>query len=64
MPAKRTVLDAFNDRAEERYLHPTKGWRSLNAKRSVAAMITAEMRHGRRGFDTLTIGKMLRGVRT
>jgi hypothetical protein len=43
-PTKRTVLDAFNDKQAERYLHPTKGWRYVSAKRSIAALSTAEMK--------------------
>lgn len=37
------VLDAFNDKQETRQLHPTKGWRELNEKRTRAAMIVASI---------------------
>lgn len=38
-----TTLDAFNDRQEDHILHPTKGWRKLNVRRSLAAMRVAEI---------------------
>lgn len=38
-----TKLDAFNDLQEDRILHPTKGWRVLNVRRSLAAMRVAEI---------------------
>jgi hypothetical protein len=60
-PAKRTVLDAFNDKAEGRYLHPTKGWRRLNARRSVAQLITAEMKRGTH-WSLSAMRKMLKSV--
>ena len=62
MPAQRTVLEAFNDRQTDGFLHPTKGWRHLSATRSIAAMITAEMQRGQRGYDTETIRKALVSV--
>lgn len=39
------VLDGFNDAQEDRWLHPTKGWRNLNAKRSEAALRMAQLLH-------------------
>lgn len=36
-------LDAFNDLQEDHILHPTKGWRKLNVRRSLAAMRVAEI---------------------
>jgi hypothetical protein len=41
------VLDAFNERQDDRQLHPTKGWRGLSVKRSRAQALMAEIRHGR-----------------
>lgn len=38
-----SVLDNFNDRQEGRSLHPTKGWRVVSEKRTVAALIVAQM---------------------
>lgn len=38
-----TVLDAFNDKQEASTLHPTKGWRVLNVRRTLAAMRVAEI---------------------
>ena len=40
------VLDAFNERQEDRQLHPTKGWRHLSVKRGRAQMLMAEIRSG------------------
>jgi len=60
-PAKRTALEAFNDKAEDRVLHPTKGWRHLNARRSVAQLITAEISQGK-SWRTDAIRKALRAV--
>lgn len=48
MPAKRTVLDVFNDRQKTRHLHPTKGWRKMSVKRSLIALVTAERKVGHR----------------
>ena len=42
-----TVLDAFNERQETRWLHPTKGWRKINEKRSTASLIVAQILAGR-----------------
>jgi hypothetical protein len=39
------VLDAFNERQERRWLHPTKGWRRLNEKRTAAALIVSQILH-------------------
>lgn len=41
------VLDAFNERQDTRQIHPTKGWRTLNVKRSRAQMLMAEIKAGR-----------------
>ena len=41
-----TALDAFNDKAETRTLHPTKGWRKLSVKRGRAEMLVASIRNG------------------
>lgn len=40
------VLDAFNDRRETSILHPTKGWRNLNVKRSRAQMLIGSIHSG------------------
>lgn len=45
--AKRTVLAAFNERSDDRQLHPTKGWRNLNVKRTRAQMLLANIFAGR-----------------
>lgn len=42
----RQVLDAFNDKAEDRVLHATKGFRKLSVKRSRAQMLVASIRNG------------------
>ena len=55
LPAKRTVLDTFNDRATDRVLHPTKGWRRVSVKRSMAQLITAEVRKGMRPFSSVAM---------
>jgi hypothetical protein len=55
LPSERTVLDAFNDRATDRVLHPTKGWRRISVRRSVAALITAEVRKGMRPFSSVAM---------
>ena len=39
------VLEAFNDRQEKRWLHPTKGWRTINEKRTSAALVMAQILH-------------------
>lgn len=51
-PAKKYVLDAFNDKAIFRVLHATKGWRPMSARRSTAQLITAEVRRGIRPFTS------------
>ncbi len=43
---KRTTLEAFNERQDDRQLHPTKGWRKLNVRRSRAQMLMADLRMG------------------
>lgn len=53
------VLDAFNDRQEERTLHPTNGWRKLSVKRSRAQMLVAAIRNGQR-MDTASMANFLR----
>lgn len=54
-PAKRHVLDAFNDRATDRVLHATKGWRPISVRRSMAQLITAEVRKGMRPFSSVAM---------
>lgn len=47
VPPKK--LDAANERLalEGRYLHPTKGWRTISEKRGRAQMLMAEQRAGK-----------------
>lgn len=52
LPAKRHVLDAFNDKATDFVLHATKGWRPISVRRSQAQLITAEIRRGMRSFTS------------
>ena len=40
------VLDQFNERQDDRVLHPTKGFRKLSVKRSRAQMLIAEIHQG------------------
>lgn len=40
------TLDAFNDRQEGRWLHPTKGWRKINEKRTRASTIVSMTMQG------------------
>lgn len=40
------VLSAFNERQDDRQLHPTKGWRVLSVKRSRAQALVAETLNG------------------
>lgn len=51
------VLNAFNEAQDGRQLHPTKGWRVLNVKRSRAALIVANILDGQTGWST---GRMKR----
>lgn len=44
--ASGTTLDAFNDKAETRTLHPTRGWRKLSVKRGRAEHLVAAIRNG------------------
>lgn len=50
---KRRALEGINEILAARglYLHPTKGLRAIYPKRSVAALITAEIRSGTRPFS-------------
>ncbi len=43
-----TVLDAFNERMDMCQLHPTKGFRKLNVKRSRAEALVAAIKNGQR----------------
>lgn len=52
-----TVLDAFNEEQEKRWLHPTKGWRDLNEKRTQAALIVAQILHHEPRLRSLTAGR-------
>lgn len=44
--ASGQVLDDFNERQEERVLHPTKGFRKLSVKRGRAQAIVASIHQG------------------
>lgn len=59
-PEKRTVLDKFNNKQEDCFLHPTKGFRVFSARRSRAAMITAEIKRGMFPFNTQKIREALK----
>lgn len=43
--AAGTVLDSFNDAMNARWLHPTKGWRRINEKRTIAALTVNQTLH-------------------
>lgn len=53
------VLDAFNDRQEDQYLHPTNGWRVLSVKRSRAQMLIAAIHQGQR-VNTTQMARFMR----
>jgi hypothetical protein len=40
------VLDALNERQTDRFLHPTKGWRKVSTKRTVASTIVSMAAQG------------------
>jgi hypothetical protein len=40
------VLEAFNERQTTRILHPTKGWRTISARRSRAQYATEMIKRG------------------
>lgn len=42
----RHSLQAFNETQDARQLHPTKGWRKLNVKRSRAQALVAQTMSG------------------
>jgi hypothetical protein len=52
-----TALEAFNDSQEARWLHPTKGWRAINEKRTQAALTVAEILHHDPLPRSLTAGR-------
>lgn len=52
------VLSAFNEKQETRQLHPTKGWRGLNVKRSRAQMIIAAI-HSGQSMGTAAMARFL-----
>lgn len=41
-----TVLEAFNERQEDRYLTPRKGFRKLSVKRGRAQALVADIKRG------------------
>lgn len=57
--AKREALEAFNERQVSRYLHPTKGWRGLNVRRSRAQALVAAIMDGQR-INTEQMGRFIR----
>lgn len=57
--AKRSVLDNYNERQDDRRLHPTKGFRALSVKRSRAEALIAAIRNGG-SADIATMRRFLR----
>lgn len=57
-----TKLDFFNDHQETRFLHPTKGYRTVNPKRSLAQAIMAEIFAGK-SMPTHKVARMFEGIR-
>lgn len=56
----RTALETFNEKAEDRWLHPTNGWRNFNVKTSRAEALVTHIRNG--GSASLEfMRKFLRG---
>lgn len=51
------VLEAFNEAQETRWLHPRKGWRVINEKRTQASMIMAQILHHEPRQRSLTAGR-------
>lgn len=60
---KRTTLKAVNEELakEDKYLHATKGYRTVSPVRTAAEFITSQMRQGYR-WPTAKIAKELREV--
>lgn len=40
------VLDVYNDTLDDKYLHPTKGYRHVSTKRTRIAILKAQMKDG------------------
>lgn len=63
---KRTTLDANNARwsveKNPRTLHPTKGWRRVNPKLTLASTIVGMVKSGRMRFNTAEIKRALKVV--
>lgn len=61
---ERTTLDENNARwsvsKNPRTLHPTKGWRRVNPKLTLASTIVGMVKTGRMRFDTTEIKKALK----
>lgn len=57
------VLDPYNDTLAEQYLHPTKGYRKISAKKSKAALLTAEMKAGHLPWSMTLIQRELEGFK-
>lgn len=55
------VLEDFNDKrkANETYLHPTKGWRFMSEKRSRAALLTQELKRGATPYNFAFMKKVM-----
>lgn len=60
-PQQRTTLDANNNRfvLENRFLHPTRGWRKISVKRTLIQDITNRIRAGQHGLDQPMVRKIL-----
>lgn len=60
---ERTTLDANNARwsvsKEPRTLHPTKGWRKVNPKLTLASTIVGMVKQGKMRFATSEIKRAL-----
>lgn len=51
------VLEAFNEAQETRWLHPRKGWRVINEKRTQASLIIAQLMHHEPRPRSITAGR-------
>lgn len=63
---ERAVLDKVNEAQAEnrkRVIHPTKGFRKLSAKRSMAESIVAQIKTGQMPFSMKAIKRELSNVR-
>ena len=58
----RGILASFNERQETHILHPTKGWRTLSVKRSMAQHATAMIKAGRLSFSPFAIKAFIQSL--